>query len=82
MSEIAFHVQGRAVTVEQREAGLAAMVGEFQAVDVRAALARAGVEDEPGQSYTVERAADRLMQPQRRCGCIRAVTNKLWRSVA
>jgi hypothetical protein len=82
MTDIAFTVHGRGITVAQREAGMAAMQGQFRALDVRAALARAGVEDEPGQFHTAERAADRLMQAERKRGTIRAINNKNWERVA
>lgn len=82
MSDVAFFVQGRGITVAQRDAGIAAMQGQFKAWDVRHAMARAGVDDEPGQQYTLERAADRLMQAERRRGNIRAINNKNWEKVA
>lgn len=80
MSGVAFYVQGRAITAEQRDAGIAAMRGTFRAHDVRFALARAGVEDEPGKEWagTVSRAADRLMQAERKAGRVRAINNKVW----
>jgi DNA primase len=78
MSGVAFHVQGRAITVEQCDAGIAAMRGTFRADAVRRALERAGVEDEPGRQWTVERAANRLMQVERKAGRIRAINNKVW----
>ncbi len=78
MTNTAFHVQGRAITAEQRDAGIAAMRGTFRADAVRRALARAGVDDEPGRQWTVERAANRLMQAERKAGRIRAINNKVW----
>ena len=71
MSEIAYTVQGRPITVAQRDAGLAAMAGTFRAGKIASAMARAGVIDLPGQSYTAERAADRLIQFERKAGRIR-----------
>jgi hypothetical protein len=64
------------VTDEQLAAGVAAMKGEFRMSDVRSALFRAGVTE------CHDRAADRLLQRERKAGRIIAVNNKLWRTVA
>jgi hypothetical protein len=71
----AFTVQGEPITPAQRDAGLAAMRGRFKAANVREALSRAGVEN-------IDRAADRLMQGERKAGRIRAVDNKNWEKSA
>jgi len=70
---IAFVVAGIPVTAEQRDAGIAAMRGQFKAWDVRGALSRAGVPFE-----ALDRGADRLLQAERRAGRIRAVNNRNW----
>lgn len=74
--QIAFTVHGFNVTVAQRDAGLAAMQGTFTGNDVGRALVNAGVEDLPGQSYTVGRAADRMLQAERKAGRIRVAKGK------
>jgi acyl CoA:acetate/3-ketoacid CoA transferase alpha subunit len=66
-----FKVQGFDVTTVHVEAGMAVMVGNFTANEVGRAMAKAGVKDLPGQSYTVGRAADRLLQRERRAGRIK-----------
>lgn len=68
-------VLGHTITDEQIAAGLAAMKGRFRAHDVRRAMAKAGVKE-------TDRAADRLMQSERKAGRIRAVNNKLWEAAA
>lgn len=68
-------VHGVEITREQIEAGMAAMVGQFRAHDVRVAMSRAGVKE-------TDRAADRLMQFERKAGRIRAVNNKVWERCA
>ena len=71
----AFTVKGENISAEQRDAGLAAMRGRFNAWNVRGALSRAGVEN-------TDRAADRLMQAERKAGRIRAVDNRNWERLA
>ena len=55
------------------DAGLAAMVGRFRMADVRSAMYRAGCVD-----GSADRAADRLLQKERKAGRIRAINNKVW----
>jgi len=69
----AFRVGSVGITAEQRDAGIAAMHGRFRAWDVRGALTRAGVPYE-----ALDRAADRLLQAERRAGRIRAINNRNW----
>jgi hypothetical protein len=81
--DIAFSVQGVPITAAQRDAGIAAMMGQFKASDVRRALRLAGVPDRTeAYSYLIERVADRLMQAERKAGRIRAINNKTWERVA
>lgn len=89
---IAFTVSGIGITVAQRDAGLAAMRGQFRAIDIAGALLRAGV-PQKNDEYTSyprplsmdwipERAADRLLQAERKAGRIRAVNNKNWERIS
>jgi hypothetical protein len=68
-------VCGETITLEQIEAGLAAMRGRFNAWHVRGSLSHAGV-------VNTDRAADRLMQAERKAGRIRAVDNRNWEKIA
>lgn len=71
MTAPAFTVQGHPVTAEQRDAGLAAMRGRFARGMVAGALLDAGV------PFSVTyRAADRLLQSERRAGRIRVVKGR------
>lgn len=82
---IALTVHGFEVTAEQRDAALAAMSATFSGNDVGRALVRAGVTDLPGQSYTVGRAVDRLLQSERKAGRIRVAKGKgrgMWERVS
>jgi hypothetical protein len=72
-------VYGEQIRDEQISAALAAMVGEFRCSDIENALVRAGVR-EPGA--VAMRAADRLLQRERKAGRIRAVNNRLWERIA
>lgn len=72
-------VYGVEVTDEQQAAGVAAMSGSFTMMDVLGALAQAGV---PARRGVAARAADRLLQRERKAGRIRAVNNKNWQAVA
>lgn len=76
------NIQGIEITEEQQAAGIAAMVGQFAASDVRAALAKAGVTGGKPGDYLVERVADRLMQRERKRGVIRAINTRKWERVA
>ena len=71
-------VHGVEITDEQIAAGLAAMSGEFRFSDVQAALIRAGVAYDGDVSM---RAADRLLQRERKADRITAVSSKLWAEV-
>lgn len=62
------------ITDDQIAAAVAAMKGDFKSWHVRTALARAGVQN-------TDRAADRIMQRERKAGRIVAVNNKNWRAV-
>ncbi|MEG3175836.1 hypothetical protein U1872_06310 [Sphingomonas sp. RB3P16] len=75
-------VQGVFITDAQQRAGREAMVGQFNAHAVRAALTRAGVMGGSPGDYFVERVADRLMQQERKRGTVRAINNKVWERVA
>jgi hypothetical protein len=68
-------VYGIEITTAQRDAGRAAMRGEFRMTQVVDALMCAGV---PDGNFVAARAADRLLQSERKAGRIRAVNNKLW----
>jgi hypothetical protein len=72
-------VYGVEVTEDQLRAGVAAMIGEFRMSDVLNALTAAGVSYPRG---VAGRAADRLLQRERKAGRIVAVNNKLWRATA
>ena len=67
-------VNGEAISQDQIDAGMAAMVGVFRAWDVRHALARAGVEN-------TDRTADRLLQKARKLNAVKAVNNKVWKAL-
>jgi hypothetical protein len=67
-------VLGTEITDEQIAAGVAAMRGHFRMADVFGALQRAGVKG----TGVADRAADRLLQRERKAGRIRAVNNRLW----
>lgn len=67
-------VYGKEVTQEQIAAGLAAMTGEFTVSDVEDALERAGCEYEM-------RAADRLLQKERKAGRIKFGPDGKWRTL-
>lgn len=83
MSAIAFTVQGFGVTLDQRAAALKAMTGRFRARDIARVLTKAGVTDAPGQTYTLERVVDRLLQSERKAGRIRTTTPRgMWERVA
>lgn len=71
-------VYGYDVTQEQIKAGLAAMAGQFRMTEVVGAMMRAGV---PDRGAIAGRAADRLLQKERKAGRIRAVNNKLWEAI-
>jgi len=62
------NVKGVKITEQQLAAARAAMSGAFRMVDVTHALVRAGV---PNFHYTADRAADRLLQLERRAGRIK-----------
>jgi hypothetical protein len=61
-----------------RDAGLAAMVGTFTYHDIQAAMARA-----VGPSDRIYRAADRLLQAERKAGRIRTTpgNKRKWEQV-
>lgn len=71
-------IKGHEVTARQQQAARDVMRGEFNAHDVRNALARAGV---PTEGYVVERVADRIMQQERKAGRVEAVHGRTWRSI-
>lgn len=81
-------VQGIEITTEQISAGLAVMTKKvFTKNDVLAALCKAGVPySVPNGSrhptIVGERAADSLLQRERRAGRIKAVTNRTWTAVS
>lgn len=72
------------VTAEQVAAALAAMQGEFTKNDVAAALIRAGVPPlyEPNRRnsgyFVADRAADRLLQKERKAGRVGAFAGRRW----
>lgn len=87
MSE-AFRVLDVSISAEQRDAGIAVMVGMFYNHDVAGALSRAGVPRETmldvpafrrpvAASYVCQEAANRLLQSERKRGNIR-FANKVW----
>ena len=78
MSEdsIAYTVQGIGITAAQRDAGLAAMVGDFSKNNVASAMCRAGV---PWDNWVADRAADRLLQTEKKAGRIYTISNRAWR---
>lgn len=78
MSEdsIAYTVQGVGITAKQRDAGLAAMTGDFSKNDVAGAMIRSGV---PSRDWVGDRAADRLLQSERKAHRIYAISNRAWR---
>lgn len=68
-------VNGVAITAEQIEAGKARMTqGPFTYFDIQSALCKAGVPEADSVAY---RAADRLMQIQRKAGLIK-FKSKVW----
>lgn len=69
------NVFGVAITDDQQAAALAAMQGEFKMMNVVSALVRAGVDV---HGPVAGRAADRLLQRERKAGRIKAVDNKNW----
>lgn len=77
----AFTVHGYQITTEQRDAGLAAMAGEFCKDGIAFELSQAGVPwmgfiGDVGNSrivYACKVAADRLMQSERKAGRIKCV---------
>lgn len=78
----AYTVKGVAITAEQRDAGVAAMKGRFTKNEVRHALILAGVPvSMPHETWLADRAADRLMQAERKAGRIRAINNKNWECI-
>jgi hypothetical protein len=68
-------VYGVEITEEQIAAGIAAMAGDFTILKVQIALQRAGV---PRDGAVASRAADRLLQRERKAGRIVAVNNRNW----
>jgi hypothetical protein len=71
-------VRGYELTDEQITAGVAAMRDTFVMMDIVGALSRAGV---PTAHWIANRAADRLLQNERKAGRIYAVNNKNWANV-
>lgn len=69
-------VFGCEITKEQLERGIARMTGDFGKNDIAGALARAGV---PTAKWIADRAADRLLQAERKAGRIYAINNRTWR---
>jgi hypothetical protein len=70
-------VQGQEITEAQIRAGLNAMGGRFTFRNVVAAMIRAGVDH-----AISDRAADRLLQAERRAGRIRFRDNGTWTRVS
>lgn len=65
-------VNGKDIAPEHIEAGLAAMIGNFTYASIQSAMKRAGCGDE---AY---RAADKLLQRERKAGRIQTVGSRTW----
>jgi hypothetical protein len=71
----AFTVLGVGITAEQRDAALAVMHQPFVAMQVEGAFMRAGV---PRAEGIAMRAADRLIQSERKAGRIKFRAGQWW----
>ena len=68
-------VLGHEITDEQIAAGLAVMSGHFRLITVVGSLVRAGV---PADGYVANRAANRLLQRERKAGRIEVAGPGVW----